>query len=320
MARKYKRDKNGRFASGSGLSDRLARYDTYKRVAGYAGAAAGLAAAGYVGHRALTSRRIGVSEIGSHPVSGPRSTPALTGRTASRGLPPAPGLDRVEGGILPRDFLRRSTKDMQASVDAVFGPNRVNVERGDLHRLMGLPNNVVVSELDFSHPAHGIGFTVGGPVRMTVDNRRITIGKLERSFSREGDTITAHHDLFKLNDGFKGTGVATGILRSQVEAYDQLGVKRIVMEAGWDGRYVWPKMGAELADDRQLTRINRRLGQYAKAEGLPTPERVTSISKLAQLPIGKAFLLSKWSPNTDLEIDLRGKSGDAFRASLRKKK
>lgn len=82
MARKYKRDKNGRFAGGSSLSDRISRYDTYKRVAGYAGAAAGLAAAGYVGHKALTSRRIKATEMGSKPV------PKEIGETNVKKLPP----------------------------------------------------------------------------------------------------------------------------------------------------------------------------------------------------------------------------------------
>lgn len=65
-----------------------------------------------------------------------------------------------------------------------------------------------------------------------------------RSFFEDGGDLVAYHALMELDKGLQGKGVAKGIIRSLLPAYEKMGVDRIEVYASLSaGGYTWARFG-----------------------------------------------------------------------------
>lgn len=137
--------------------------------------------------------------------------------------------------------------------------------------------------------------------------------ELKRTFRRDerGDLV-ASNDLMRLPKEARGSGEGTRLLRNQLEEYDRLGVDRIELQAAWDGRYVWPKMGYQVDADT-LKSLNKKFNALLKKSGIE-PVKARSIQDIANHPQGETFLKSV--DQFPMHLDMHSPAAEAMRARL----
>jgi hypothetical protein len=135
--------------------------------------------------------------------------------------------------------------------------------------------------------------------------------KMARSFTREpnGDIIV-HHDYFYLRSDLQGSGAGAKILKDQMEAYQELGVKTVEVSCDDVGRWFWPSIGFDHADPKVVQKAVNECADWLERKGLmdamPEAETIKSLPRLANAEYGKDFLLSKngpWNLHLELQLD-----------------
>jgi GNAT superfamily N-acetyltransferase len=190
---------------------------------------------------------------------------------------------------------------------------------------------------DTGHPDYSVKLH-GVKVHHDFDNNHTTIGlaghvhdadgnevgRIHREFIRDKNgRLTVHHALFKLDDEHKGQNIGRGVSRSAMKNYKDLGVKEVVTEPAWDGRYVWARMGynwnhhgARYVRDTMPRFLVRHYGlSQEKAEAI-VDRHADKAWKIAALkiggkPAGKEYLTSpNYSPwgDSDARVELNSKS------------
>lgn len=108
----------------------------------------------------------------------------------------------------------------------------------------------------------GLGVAVG-KVRITTDEGTVTIsgtltservgrmGVFARTLSRDREgKIVVEHTNFEVDPSFKGRGTAA-IVNDRLETiYREMGVDRIELSAGFDGKVAWPKQGYDFVREQ----------------------------------------------------------------------
>lgn len=90
-----------------------------------------------------------------------------------------------------------------------------------------------------------------------VDDTATKIGEITRSFIRHPDgSLEVHHDYFRIDRSSKlGQGGGAAMMGQALEAYEQLGVDKVTVQAAWIGKYTWASFGydwsASEADSKQ---------------------------------------------------------------------
>ncbi len=90
-----------------------------------------------------------------------------------------------------------------------------------------------------------------------VDDTATKIGEITRSFIRHPDgSLEVHHDYFRIDRSSKlGQGGGAAMMGQALEAYEQLGVDKVTVQAAWIGKYTWASFGydwsASEADNKQ---------------------------------------------------------------------
>lgn len=145
--------------------------------------------------------------------------------------------------------------------------------------------------------ATGKGLKVGGEIRTDGGQQ---VGNFIREFKREpnGDLVVKHEHLH-IDPEFQGKGIASEMQKSAVEAYNDLGVNRIELTAGYDaGPYAWARTGFKFdPGEADMLKADVLPGFVQKA-GLnetQVQELVNAIDRspraVSELPFGKDFLL-----------------------------
>lgn len=241
-------------------------------------------------------------------------------------------------------------------VRQVLGPT---IDRDTMKRLM--PQDVL-SKLGEAKPVSWYGFEDvdyftqehGTYVKVSAESRervpslpggRTTkpIWTTQRTFVRDSRGLHVHHDYFFIAPGHQSGKVGEQVLRSQVEAYLQLGVRDIEVDATDVGKYYWPSIGFDRpaalpnalnAARGWLEELRLPDGPHELADaeavhaGTATPEQaalvaarravqdpafdiekelasIRSLPSLANREWGKAFLLDNPGPwNSQLNIRL----------------
>lgn len=161
----------------------------------------------------------------------------------------------------------------------------------------------------------------------TVTNKHgTTIADISRRLEVKGGELVAKNAYFVINDTAKGKGVGRTVIADQVKQYRALGVKRIELEAAWDGQYVWPRMGYRLRNPADLDGLKAGFVNWLKseagytiAEGVEVARKATDIHELAIMvdakgrQLGKEYLRTRGNGTghlIDLEIPLDDESTD----------
>jgi hypothetical protein len=135
---------------------------------------------------------------------------------------------------------------------------------------------------------------------------------LSRSFGRKWDgKLEVHHDLFKLPDSARGSGVGAEVIARSMAQYKKMGVDKVTMLANLDvGGYVWARMGYVPESPRDWKRLaesmKNGLSRYSPKTRIelrailddPDPK---AIWRLSDHPNGKELLLdTNWHAVFDM--------------------
>lgn len=170
---------------------------------------------------------------------------------------------------------------------------KAELDDAGVRSLLGVSGDTQVKARVIAKPPNGVEIQ---SALKDADGNHLAL--LHRSYTRDASGLTVHHDYLVLSDEQKGKGFGGALIRNQIEQYEKLGVKNIEMTAAWDGRYVWPKMGFEVAE-HEKPQLKRRWASYQKRKGLaPTP--ISGVQDIVNHPEGKAFLLGARAPMLSL--------------------
>lgn len=139
---------------------------------------------------------------------------------------------------------------------------------------------------------------------------------IDRTFTKEPGGWVVTHDYFAIPKQYQGGGYAGRMMRSSVEVYDEMGVKRIDVHANIDvGGYSWAKLGfaANKASAKEV-RADVRLGfKYKQTERMTAFKSLVDSSSDDELmynvarfrpdgvDVGKKFLLG-WDWHGSLNL------------------
>jgi GNAT superfamily N-acetyltransferase len=131
-----------------------------------------------------------------------------------------------------------------------------------------------------------------------VDREGKYVATVQRDYKLEknGDMVV-HHGYLRVAKEHQGSGIGSRILVNQLEQYEKLGVKKIKLEAAWDGQYVWARAGF----DTNPTQLKNLKGQFKKAFPHIPAEAVDALPRVRDLAmlevdgeqVGKAFLRAR---------------------------
>ena len=204
-------------------------------------------------------------------------------------MPERPAPTVIEPAVeLPARLTRQDYTDAGISVHSTsYGVEEIDNAHTEFQSTMGtaLSPAIVKSLIGLEGPAaEGGSYTVFA-AREKVSIRFKSPGAdILRDYHREEGELVVHHSLFEIETRFKGGGFGKRALRSQVEQYDKLGVKRIDTEAAWDGQYVWPHMGFTSSNPAQFGRIKLEYSRYLKrVYGLAEEHAVQQASEITSM-------------------------------------
>lgn len=137
--------------------------------------------------------------------------------------------------------------------------------------------------------------------------------KIGRTFERGPDGLTVHHDYFYIRDDLQAGGAGAKVLKSQMEAYRDLGVNQVRVSCDEVGKYFWPSIGFDHPDPKVVQRAVNAYQDWVVQNKLQLPSAVAaeaktirSLPRLAQAEFGKDFLLAKkgeWNMGLELKLD-----------------
>ena len=186
-------------------------------------------------------------------------------------------------------------QDIEASEHAFTSTlgGKAALDDAGVRSLLGVSGDTQVRARVIAKPPNGV--EIQSSLKDAKGNH---LALLNRSYTRDANGLTVHHDYLVLDDAQKGKGLGGSLIRNQLEQYEKLGVSKIEMTAAWDGRYVWPKMGFEV-EDHEKPLLKRRWASFQKRKGLP-PTAINGVQDIVNHPEGKAFLLGKRAPMLQL--------------------
>lgn len=103
-------------------------------------------------------------------------------------------------------------------------------------------------------------------------------GDFVRTFHRQGNDLSVHHDSFVMDDAHQGNGVAKDLLKNSVKAYRRMGVKRITTDPTAVGTYTWARMGFHWGP-KGTSEAKKRLAQYLSVKHGIAPEKAVKIAE-----------------------------------------
>lgn len=185
-------------------------------------------------------------------------------------------------GALNSGGISGNAKSIAEAWQANFGQPIGGV--GDIYALAGINKSDLGKFGEVSVRADkytGISVTVNAP------------GLQMRRGFRDG---VANHDALFIAKEMQGRGLGSRMLRTATEKYQQLGIKKINLEAAETGRYAWPSMGFRVSRE-SLAKYASGYRAFASERGLSAPAKIRSVQQIARSPGGKEFLLSKHAPD-----------------------
>lgn len=216
---------------------------------------------------------------------------------------------RVEPvGVLPRGGLD-AKKAKKAKVEILEGDRPASdvwadVFGEDAPALDALEQYQSVGKSKVKAKAVSVDTTDGNvQVVFNLNKGKKQIGYLVRTFSRVDGVLVVSHERIGVDPEYQGQGIASDILAQSVEAYRELGVKKIVLSTAKEGRYVWAGRGFKWSAEEAANKRIELQRYLTRTVGID-PERAASIAadvasdpaKVAALMVdgkhvGKPFLL-----------------------------
>lgn len=136
------------------------------------------------------------------------------------------------------------------------------------------------------------------------DDPEMPCGEYTRTFRRDGNDLSVHHDSFMMDDAHQGHGVAKDMLKNSAKLYRRLGIKRITTDPDAVGQYTWARMGFHWGP-KGTAEVKKRLARDLAVKHGIDPEKAVKIAeKHADKPwevaalhvrgqhIGRDFLMS----------------------------
>ena len=150
----------------------------------------------------------------------------------------------------------------------------------------------VVTSMDISdHPYDGSqnAISVYGSV---LDSNGDFAGEFERTFFKENGEWQVEHDLFKLEDEYKGLGFGKDFLQRSEDWYTAAGVQNIEVGTGWEGARHWARAGFDFNERYQEANMNSILSamntqsEYGEDFKVGSPERIEFDSLMTRATVG----------------------------------
>jgi GNAT superfamily N-acetyltransferase len=138
-----------------------------------------------------------------------------------------------------------------------------------------------------------------------VDREGNYVATVQRDYKLEKDgTMVVHHGYLRVDKAHKGTGIGSRVLLNNLEQYEKLGVKKIKLEAAWDGQYVWARAGFD-TNATQLARLKtefKRAYPHIPASAVDALPRARDLALLEVegKQVGKEFLIARGKTDADL--------------------
>lgn len=136
------------------------------------------------------------------------------------------------------------------------------------------------------------------------DDKGKVVGHGLRNFNSSDGSPVVFHQEIKLDPASQGKGIGKTILKNSLNDYLKRGIKKVVLEADWIGKYTWARMGWD-ADAKTLTQTKKDFRKHLLHEvGISAKEAdkvldaVKTMRDLSSVRVdgehaGKDFLTSK---------------------------
>jgi hypothetical protein len=138
----------------------------------------------------------------------------------------------------------------------------------------------VVTSMDISdHPYDGSqnAISIYGSV---LDSNGDFAGEFERTFFKENGEWQVEHDLFKIEDEYRGLGFGKDFLQRSEDWYTAVGVQNIELGTGWEGARHWARAGFDFNERYQQANMNsilsamNTISEYRDDFKPGSPERI----------------------------------------------
>ena len=144
------------------------------------------------------------------------------------------------------------------------------------------------------------------------------VGQLRRRFMRDSEgNLVADHDIMRINPSEQGKGIGSELSQSAIEAYHQLGVKRIELDAALDmGPYAWARQGYQWKSEGTRDSMHGQVDLFAREYGLSEeetkaihdaidkePRAVSELGRGTERHYGKDFLLGTGGWSGQMSVD-----------------
>ncbi len=219
---------------------------------------------------------------------------------------------------------RDSLANFHATTEALFGRAFTDA---DLKTLTATNINLAGAESEtrvFSNLT-GRGHELRVEARW-VNSEQEEVGQLVRRYKTGPDgRPQVKHELFVLEDKYKGQGEGSKVIAQQLEQYRQEGVSSVSLEAAWDGPYVWAKAGWHVSDESAWLKMRERYSDFvdsqaqklgitpAAAKAMKNPKNIREIalSEFGDQKVGKDFLRGYYDAHGEVvPMDLAVGSAD----------
>jgi GNAT superfamily N-acetyltransferase len=138
----------------------------------------------------------------------------------------------------------------------------------------------VVSGMEIAdHPYDGSqnGIRVTGTI---LDSNGDYAGEFERTFFKENGEWQVEHNLFKVEDEYRGLGFGKDFLQRSEDWYTAVGVQNIELGTGWEGARHWARAGFDFNERYQQANMNsilsamNTISEYRDDFKPGSPERI----------------------------------------------
>lgn len=209
-----------------------------------------------------------------------------------------------------------SAKDVDATFKNLFSKAPTAKELKDL-----VGASSITGKLTFGGKLEGSVDFSRGAMRIQVDGKGV---QMERSITSHAGKTSAYHASLFLSEGLQKTGLGKSIVRSQVGAYQKLGVKQVNLHAAEVGRYAWAKFGFN-GDAKTVRGARREFAQYLRKEGVTGAAKIVrnaktlhdiAVTRVGQRKVGKEFLLQGKNRPMHLNVDSKDKGFKIFKKEV----
>jgi SPP1 gp7 family putative phage head morphogenesis protein len=270
-----------------------------------------------------------VPTVGGFPVDpGPRLPPGPGPQPPPPFAPPAPTPPATKFELLDRKQAQAFQKQFEkAGIVMLPDPDKVNelrrVQHGVFGRVLSPEETKALvggAELLAKHGKVRVVTMVTrnehAVVRATVTGKKHDQITVVRDFYKKNDELVAHNAFLEIHEDLKGQKIGSKLLKSQLEQFERFGVRRVHLEAAWDGQYVWPRMGYRLARPEEFPKYQAEFARhlvkngFSEADAAAIAGRSANMNELAlttegERKVGRDFLLERGqtdAPLIDFEL------------------